>query len=295
MVCTPQVPMTSRTRWRWWALPRSGRISTRNAFVRSHIFQLALDLVERELGHLEQDQPARTQTHDLAAQLRADGAAGAGHHDALVADAGFEELGVGWDGVAAQEIAYIDVTKLVDARLAGNDVGKVGKGLHVDAQRLEGRQDLPAAAAGGGRHGEQNALDAVPAYEIRQIFCVTHPQAVDLATLQRLLVVDEHYRLVVRTANEHGRQASARIAGAINGDASRREAVTRAGKQVANEEPAADGVKQRQRPVNGKRGQRQLWRANYTVVRPDDQNREADATHNREHRLCAHEPDDGAV
>ena len=42
------------------------------AFQRSNLLQLALDVVERQLRHLEQHQAVGTQSYDLAAELRAD-------------------------------------------------------------------------------------------------------------------------------------------------------------------------------------------------------------------------------
>ena len=42
--------------------------------------QLALDLEERRLALVDQHEPARTEARELAAELRADRAAGAGHH-----------------------------------------------------------------------------------------------------------------------------------------------------------------------------------------------------------------------
>ena len=49
------------------------------------LHELALDLEEVVLGVVEQDQPARADARDLAAQLGADRAAGAGdEHDAAV-------------------------------------------------------------------------------------------------------------------------------------------------------------------------------------------------------------------
>ena len=95
--------------------------------------QFALDLVERQLRHLEQHQAARRQLHDLAAQLRADRTAGAGHQDRFAAHAGAQQRRVGRHRVAAEQIVHVDVAHFFEARLAGDDFADVGHGLHLEA------------------------------------------------------------------------------------------------------------------------------------------------------------------
>ena len=59
----------------------------RQLLMRRDFLQLALDVVQRQLRHLEQHQAAGAQADDLPAQFRADGPAGPGDQDALAADA----------------------------------------------------------------------------------------------------------------------------------------------------------------------------------------------------------------
>src|SRR5262245_31789519 len=150
-------------------IPEQRQDFHRQPFAIAQLVQLALDVVERELRHLEQHQPTGPEAQDLAAQLRTDRAARARHHHALVTDAGLEQLRIRWHCVATQQIADVDVVQLVDARLAGDDVREVRQRLDVNAQRLERREYLATAAARSRRHGEQDALDAVLMSQRRQL------------------------------------------------------------------------------------------------------------------------------
>ena len=86
--------------------------------------QLALDFVQREFGDLEQHQAARRELHDLPAQLRADGSAGARHQDGLAADAGAQQRGIRRHRIATEQIVDVDVANLFEARLAGDDLAR---------------------------------------------------------------------------------------------------------------------------------------------------------------------------
>ncbi len=110
--------------------------------------QLSFDVVERQFGHFEQHQPTWVQSDDLPAQLRADGAAGAGDHDHPVADAGVEQTVLRRDRVSTQQIRHIDFAQIRQIRLAGHELLDFGDGLHVHAQGLELSQNLAATAAG---------------------------------------------------------------------------------------------------------------------------------------------------
>ena len=80
--------------------------------------QFALDLVERNFGHLEQHQAVRRNTQNLPAQLRTDRAAGAGDHDALAANGTIKQRRIRRHRVAPQQIAGVDFAQIIDARVA---------------------------------------------------------------------------------------------------------------------------------------------------------------------------------
>ena len=88
---------------------------------------------------------------------------------ALAADAGAEQLRIRRHRIAPEQVADIHIAQLIDARLAGDDVGQIRQRLHVHAQRLERSEDLAPPPARGRRHGEQDALDRVSRISVRQL------------------------------------------------------------------------------------------------------------------------------
>ena len=107
-----------------------------------------------EFGAVGDGQRARAEQRDLAAQLRADRAAGAGgQHDAIV-DQARDALEVGADLRAAEQIAEIDRLRL-DAAVAA-DLRRVGgagqpRGLKPDARRRIRRYRRAAGATARNR------------------------------------------------------------------------------------------------------------------------------------------------
>src|SRR5580765_7341489 len=85
---------------------------------RAAVAELLLDRVERELRVLEEHEARRREARDLAAELRADGAAGAGdeHRAALQkrAQPGVVEL----DRIASQQVVELDLPQGRHADLA---------------------------------------------------------------------------------------------------------------------------------------------------------------------------------
>ncbi len=107
---------------------------------------LALDLEEVVLGVVEHHQQARPDAGDLAAELGADRAAGAGDEDDAVAQVGADAVELDHDRVAAEHVLDLDLAQLLAQ-------------LDAAAQELEhGRQganaDL-ALPAGGDDPGSQ--------------------------------------------------------------------------------------------------------------------------------------------
>ena len=92
--------------------------------------QLPLDAVKSQLGHLEQHQPAWTNTRNLPTEFRTDRAARARHHNDLVADASVEQCLDRSDGFSAQEICCFDVADVLELRLSSEDVADIRDRLH---------------------------------------------------------------------------------------------------------------------------------------------------------------------
>ena len=91
-----------------------------------------LDRVERELVELEQHQPPRLEARDLAAQLGADRAAGAGDHDGAVFDPALESAGVEHHRIAAQQVVEFDVADLRNGDLAADEIVIGGHGHDLE-------------------------------------------------------------------------------------------------------------------------------------------------------------------
>ncbi len=74
----------------------------------------------------------------------------------------------------------------------------------------------------GRRHREQDAIDAALTHKIRQRVRSVHPDAIDAAAVQRLLVVDERHRLEVRAAEQHRTDTRPGITRPVDGHSSSR-------------------------------------------------------------------------
>ena len=109
---------------------------------------LAVDLEEVVLGVVEHHQQPRLDLGDLAAELGADRAAGAGDEDDAVAQVGADAVELAHDRLAAEHVLDLDLAQLLVE-------------LDAAAQQLEdGRQGADAnlaLAAGGDDLGPQRA------------------------------------------------------------------------------------------------------------------------------------------
>jgi hypothetical protein len=47
-------------------------------------------------------------------------------------DAGLDQLGVRRHGIAPEQVSDVDLANVVDARVAGSEIGHIGHRLHVD-------------------------------------------------------------------------------------------------------------------------------------------------------------------
>ena len=253
--------------------------------------QLPLDVVERELGHLEEHQPLGSQANDLAAQFRADRSAGARHHDHLVADAGLEQAGLRRDRIAAQKVAHIDFADVLDVSLAGHQLLELRDGLNVDAQGLEGAQDLASAAAGEGRQREQHPVDATAVDERRQLVRRVDLDAVDHPAVQAPIVVDEDDRVERTGGGQDRRQSRSGVARPVDGY-SRLGRLNVAGEEVvAHHESGARDVKEREARIDGHHAHRQCRKLERGAQDRQEDPAQCDGQCDGENRFVAQETD----
>ena len=134
-------------------------------------------------------------------------------------------------------------------------------------------------------------------HQLLQGIGAVHPDAVDVAALQRFLVVDERHRLKVRSAEQHRAHARPGVAGAVDRHA-RDELAVRARvqeQQIAGHVAAAPHIQQRECPVDAKRRERNLLAGHKAVEAGEHQHRKADSRDHCDHRFGSHKADHRAV
>ncbi len=101
-----------------------------------------LDVVQRELARLHQHQPRRCEAGELATELAADRAAGAGDQHGLAADHVLEVGGIDLHRLAAQQILDIHRPHGVDRDLAAHQVldARHGEDMGACTYREVGRE-----------------------------------------------------------------------------------------------------------------------------------------------------------
>ena len=97
--------------------------------------ELGFDRIERELGHLQQNDPLGRKPRDLPAQLRADRAARTRDEDPLSVEQRMQSRVVQLHRVAAEEVVQLDLAQLRDVDLAGHEVRVGGHGHYAEAGR----------------------------------------------------------------------------------------------------------------------------------------------------------------
>ena len=107
--------------------------------------QLLVDVEQRRLGALEQHEPSDPERGDLAAQLRADAAAGAGHEHRPAADERPHRLLGDGDRLAPQEVLDPDRADAVDRDGLVEQLVDGGERSDGDAGRLAQGDDAAAA------------------------------------------------------------------------------------------------------------------------------------------------------
>ena len=119
--------------------------------------ELALHLVERRLGLVDEDEPLGAELHDLAAELRADRPAAAGHEHDAVADVRRDRLEVDLDLLAAEDVLDRDRPDLPrEVDVAGDQLVQAGQRLDGDAL-ARGSRRRPCAASRPARTASRSA------------------------------------------------------------------------------------------------------------------------------------------
>ena len=107
--------------------------------------QLAVDLEEVVLGVVEHHQQPRADPGDLAAQLGADRAAGAGHEDDAVLQVGADAIQLDDDRIAPQHVLHLDLAQLfVELHAAAQELEHRRQGADADLALAAGRDDSGA-------------------------------------------------------------------------------------------------------------------------------------------------------
>ena len=220
--------------------------------------KLALDRHESVLGVVDEDDPARAERGDLAAELRADGAAGARYEHGRAGDVRGDRRHVELDGLAPEDVLDLHLAELTgEVEVAGDELVDARHGLHGDACVAARVDDPLADLSRAGRDGDDDLVRPVVAQEPREVH--GRPQDADTVEAHVLLaglVVDEPDRRVaeLRALQHLADDQLARVARADDqrrlaaGDEPRardRSIIVRARTRAPDDEP------EREHPVDG--------------------------------------------
>ena len=137
------------------------------------VLELAADLEQVVLGVVDQHEPPRAHPGDLAAQLGADRAAGAGHHHDLAGQVGADALELLADGLAAEHVLDADLAQLAgDAQLArpvAQQLEHRRHRAHRDPAVATRRDDAPAQLARRRRDGDDHLVGLDLVEHARQV------------------------------------------------------------------------------------------------------------------------------
>ena len=186
--------------------------------------KLALDRHEGVLGVVDEDDPARAERGDLAAELRADRAAGPVDEHGRAGDVRGDRRHVELDGLAPEDVLDLHLAELAgEVEVAGDELVDAGHRLHGHA-RVAARVDDPLAdLARAGRDGDDDLVGPVvaPGGAGGPSVVPEHADPVEAHVLLAGLVVDEPDRRVAELrALQH--LADDHLAGVARADDQRR-------------------------------------------------------------------------
>ena len=160
--------------------------------------ELALDVEERALGLVDHHDPRRLGARELAAELGADRAAGAGDEHGLVLDVRGDRFDVDLDRLAAEQVLDLDRADLLgEVEIAGDQLVQPRQRLHRHVLLAGHLGDPRALLAGGRGDGDQQLVGPPVAEQVRQLVArAEHPNPVQAQVLLARVVVDQPDRRV---------------------------------------------------------------------------------------------------
>ena len=129
--------------------------------LRERVGERHLDLVDRGLGDVEQHELRRTEARDLAAELGADRAAGAGDQHHAIAEPLGEPRAVEHDRIAPEQVVELDRADRRQRRAAADQLLVGRHRQRLEAVRRADLGDAPAHAVRGRRQRDDHLAHAV--------------------------------------------------------------------------------------------------------------------------------------
>ena len=194
-------------------------ISGSNRPARAAVFEVSAHVEQPVLVSIDQQEPRRPQRGELAHQLGADRAAGAGHHHAAPVDQPAHRFRVQLHALAAQQVLHGEVPDLADLDLPLEHVAQVRQRLDrqlVALERLNDGADLGGLGAGHRHEHLVRVLGRNDPGQIRDR--AQHLDAVDTLAHLRPVVVHEADRArIVEVVVPHvADDQLTRVAGAVD-------------------------------------------------------------------------------
>ncbi len=160
--------------------------------------ELALDVEEGAFALVDEDDPLRVGARDLAAELGADRAAGAGHEHRLAREVRVDRLEVDLDRLAPEQVLNLDGANLDgEIAVAGDQLVQPRQRLHRHVLVARHLDDPRTLLARGRRDCDQNLIGTAVAKQVREL--VRRAEDTDPVQAQVLLarvVVDQADRRV---------------------------------------------------------------------------------------------------
>ena len=231
------------------------------------VLELAPDLEQAVLGVLDQHEPLGADARDLAAELRADRAAGARHEHHLPAEVGADAIDLHAHRLAAEDVLDLHLAHLaqqVDA--AREQLEDGGERPDRDAALAARGHDLLAQDARRRGNRDDHLVRLGPVEHARELRGqALHLDAAEPDPLLARVVVDESDRHAeLRVAAELGGHELAAIAGADDQDLARPAAGQRSAERPLEcrpeQEANAADEPERQEEVDGDDASRQVER-----------------------------------
>ena len=181
--------------------------------------ELALDVEERRLGVVDEDDAARADARDLPAELGPDRTARAGDEHGLAREVAGDLVEVDLDRLAPEHVLDLHRPQLPgEVHVAGDQLVQPRQRLHGDAFLLRDLDDPLAQLARRGRHRDQHLVGLAVAEHAAAARDVVpeHAHAVDAQVLLARVVVEEADRRVaeLRRALQLAEDQLAGVAGA---------------------------------------------------------------------------------